>query len=258
MPWTQTYTDAEPQRINRWLGQSGVCSRREAEALIAKGLVSIDGEIVQDPGRKIEAGQTLTLMDDLEAQAPYSIVIHKPVGIVSAQPEPDQIPAARLITPDAYWGAIEDLDTLGLPDESESLPALGRLDKDSRGLLILSQDGVLAKSIIGPDARQTKEYRVQVEGVITDRKISQLRYGLMLDGRQLRPAKVHICGEQMLSFTLSEGRNRQIRRMCELVDLVVIDLMRIRIGTLLLGSLPEGQWRHLTEAERQALITGAR
>jgi 23S rRNA pseudouridine2604 synthase len=197
-------------------------------------------------------------MDDLESQAPYSIVIHKPVGIVSAQPEPDQIPAARLITPEAYWGNIEDLDTLGLPTESESLPALGRLDKDSRGLLILSQDGVLAKSIIGPDARQTKEYRVQVEGAITDRKISQLRYGLMLDGRQLRPAKVHICGEQMLSFTLSEGRNRQIRRMCELVDLAVIDLMRIRIGTLLLGSLPEGQWRHLTEAERQALITGAR
>ena len=258
MPWTQTYTDPEPQRINRWLGQSGVCSRREAEALIAKGLVSIDGEIVQDPGRKIESGQTLTLMDDLESQAPYSIVIHKPVGIVSAQPEPDQVPAARLITPEAYWGNIEDLDTLGLPTESESLPALGRLDKDSRGLLILSQDGVLAKSIIGPDARQTKEYRVQVEGAITDRKISQLRYGLMLDGRQLRPAKVHICGEQMLSFTLSEGRNRQIRRMCELVDLAVIDLMRIRIGTLLLGSLPEGQWRHLTEAERQALITGAR
>jgi len=258
MPWTQTYTDPEPQRINRWLGQSGVCSRREAEALIAKGLVSIDGEIVQDPGRKIESGQTLTLMDDLESQAPYSIVIHKPVGIVSAQPEPDQVPAARLITPEAYWGNIEDLDTLGLPTESESLPALGRLDKDSRGLLILSQDGVLAISIIGPDARQTKEYRVQVEGAITDRKISQLRYGLMLDGRQLRPAKVHICGEQMLSFTLSEGRNRQIRRMCELVDLAVIDLMRIRIGTLLLGSLPEGQWRHLTEAERQALITGAR
>jgi len=258
MPWTQTYTEPEPQRINRWLGQSGVCSRREAEGLIAKGLVSIDGEIVQDPGRKIMTGQTLILMDDLESQAPYSIVIHKPVGIVSAQPEPDQVPAARLITPDAYWGHLEDLDVLGLPDDTESLPALGRLDKDSRGLLILSQDGVLAKAIIGPDSRQTKEYRVLIEGVITDRKITMLRYGLMLDGRQLRPAKVHICGEQMLSFTLSEGRNRQIRRMCELVDLEVVDLMRIRIGTLTIGNLPEGHWRHLTEDERAALITSVR
>jgi 23S rRNA pseudouridine2604 synthase len=94
--------------------------------------------------------------------------------------------------------------------------------------------------------------------MMTDRKITLLRYGLMLDGRQLRPAKVHICGEQMLSFTLSEGRNRQIRRMCELVDLAVVDLMRIRIGTLSIGNLPEGYWRHLTQAERQTLIISPR
>jgi 23S rRNA pseudouridine2604 synthase len=261
MAWTKIYADTEPQRINRWLGQSGVCSRREAESLIAKGLVSIDGQIVTDPGRKILQGQTLILRDDTDSPAPFSIIIHKPAGIVSAQPEPDQIPAVRLLTEDAYWPGLDPdahdpAGGLGVPSRDASLPALGRLDKDSRGLLILSEDGVLAKAIIGPASSLTKEYRVEVDGVITDRKIALLRHGLTLDGRRLRPAKVHISGEQMLNFTLSEGRNRQIRRMCELVDLYVVDLMRTRIGPLNLGTLPEGRWRHLTQAERAALISG--
>jgi 23S rRNA pseudouridine2604 synthase len=253
MAWTRRYDEAEPQRVNRWLAQSGVCSRREAEALIAKGLVSIDGERVDDPGRKIVAGQTLTLSDaaqgDLAGQ--ISVVIHKPVGFVSSQPEPGQVPAARLLTRDALWG-----EAAAIPPPNASLPPLGRLDMDSRGLLLLSEDGVLAKAIIGPESDLEKEYLVKVTGQIDGKKLARLRHGLSLDGRQLKPAKVTSVADRQLRFVLKEGRNRQIRRMCELVGLHVVDLFRVRIGPLTLGDLPEGRWRPLTAAERAALIGG--
>ena len=139
--WTRLYDEAEPQRVNKWLAQSGVCSRREAEALIGHGLVSIDGEVVTDAGRKIEPGQTLVLNDAAETAlaSSISVVIHKPVGIVSAQPEKGEVPAARLLNRETLLGGKGQA-----PRKDESLPALGRLDKDSRGLLILSNDGVLA------------------------------------------------------------------------------------------------------------------
>jgi 23S rRNA pseudouridine2604 synthase len=253
MAWTRTYDDAEPQRVNKWLAQSGVCSRREAEALIAKGLVSIDGERVDDAGRKILPGQTLTLNDEAQSQleATFSIVIHKPVGIVSAQPEDGQVPAVRLLTVDALVG-----ESPVIPDRDTRLAPLGRLDMDSRGLLILSDDGVLAKAIIGPTSDLEKEYLVRVSGQITQGRIDLLKHGLKLDGRELRPAKVTRAGDQQLRFILKEGRNRQIRRMCELVGLVVVDLFRLRIGSLLLGDLPEGSWRVITPEERAALIAG--
>jgi 23S rRNA pseudouridine2604 synthase len=249
MPWTRRYEEAEPQRVNRWLAQSGVCSRREAEALIAQGLVSIDGEQVADAGRKILPGQTLTLADG--GQAAFTAVLHKPVGYVSGQPEPGQTPAVRLLTKAALAGEGSP------PDPRASLPPLGRLDMDSRGLLLLSDDGVLAKAVIGPQSELDKEYRVRVTGRIEGRKLGLLRHGLSLDGRQLRPAKVSVVADQTLRFGLTEGRNRQIRRMCELVGLHVVDLFRIRIGPLELGDLPEGRWRHLTPTEREALIAAS-
>ncbi len=265
MPWTRTYDEAEPQRVNRWLAQSGVCSRREAETLIAEGRVSIDGQVVEDAGRKIEPGQTLTVADTGEGPASalspggpllanvFSLLIHKPVGVVSAQPEGKQIPAARLLTGERLWGPPSPI-----PDQRASLPPLGRLDMDSRGLLILSQDGVLAKALIGPQSVLDKEYLVQVDGLITPRKIAMLRHGLSLDGRELKPAKVNEIGNQRLRIVLNEGRNRQIRRMCDLVELRVVDLFRTRIGPLRLRDLPEGRWRPLTAEERMALITGQR
>jgi 23S rRNA pseudouridine2604 synthase len=251
MAWTRRYDEAEPQRVNRWLAQSGVCSRREAEDLILRGLVSIDGETVEDAGRKIQPGQTLVLSDVAEAalSSAFTAVLHKPQGVVSGQPEPDRIPAIRLLTRDNLLG-----DSPLVPDAQTSLPPLGRLDMDSRGLLILSDDGVLAKAIIGPESNLDKEYLVRVSGQIDDRKVARLRHGLALDGRQLRPAKVTRIGDDQLRFVLKEGRNRQIRRMCELVDLQVVDLLRVRIGPLQLGDLPEGRWRLLTAAEREALI----
>jgi 23S rRNA pseudouridine2604 synthase len=248
MAWTRRYDETEPQRVNRWLAQNGVCSRREAEALIEQGLVSIDGERVEDAGRKILPGQTLVLSDG--AQAPQlTVVLNKPVGVVSAHPEPQQVPAARLLTREALVG-----DSPVIPDADMSLPPLGRLDMDSRGLLILSEDGVLAKAIIGPESDLEKEYLVRVRGQVTEKKLKTLRHGLQLDRRQLRPAKVSVVQGDQLRFVLKEGRNRQIRRMCEMVQLEVTDLFRVRIGPLKLGALPEGRWRVLTAEERAALI----
>lgn len=254
MSWTRTYGESEPQRINKWLGQSGVCSRREADALIAQGLVSIDGEVVTDAGRKIAAGQTLTLADQASAKldTSLSLVLHKPIGIVSGTPEGEQVPAVRLITRDNLMGKSPSL-----PGRDSRLAPLGRLDMDSRGLLILSEDGVLAKAIIGPESKLDKEYLVRVAGDITEAKLGLLRHGLSLDGRQLKPAKVELLHGKELRFTLHEGRNRQIRRMCDLVGLSVKDLFRVRVGPLRLGGLREGKWRAITPEERAALIAGS-
>ncbi len=251
MAWTRTYDEPEPQRVNRWLAQSGVCSRREAEGLIEQGLVSIDGETVTDAGRKIQPGQTLVLADAAQAkiEGGLTVILHKPVGVVSAQPDPGQVPAIRLLTRAALEG-----DSPMIPGRDTRLAPVGRLDMDSRGLLLLSDDGVVAKAVIGPTSELDKEYVVKVAGQITEAKLAKLRHGLSLDGRQLRPAQVRVSGEQTLRFILKEGRNRQIRRMCDLVELKVVDLFRLRIGPLKLGDLRQGRWRVLTAEERAALI----
>lgn len=249
MSWSRTYEGEAPLRVNKWLAQSGVCSRREAEELIAAGAVLIDGEPVHDPGRKISPGQTLALSPGaaLGPGSQISVMLNKPVGFVSGQPEHNQTPAARLLTAANQTGP-------GLaPSARISLAPLGRLDQDSRGLLLLSEDGVLAKAVIGPDSPIDKEYIVTVRGRIDRACIQKLRHGLELDGRALRPARVSLEDTQVLRFILTEGRNRQIRRMCELVGLEVTDLVRVRIGPLRLGDLPEGRWRHLTPPERDAL-----
>ena len=254
MAWTRRYDEAEPQRVNRWLAQNGVCSRREAEALIAQGLVSIDGGRVDDVGRKIEPGQTLTLAESAQSAlaGALTVLIHKPVGIVSAQPENGQVPAVRLLTREALVGTSPVI-----PDRDTKLAPVGRLDMDSRGLLILSEDGVVAKAVIGPQSELEKEYLVRVVGDVTDYALGRLRHGLELDGRQLKPAKVTVLGPKQLRFVLTEGRNRQIRRMCDLVGLSVTDLFRVRIGPLRIGDLREGRWRVLTAEERAKLVGGA-
>ena len=250
MAFSRTYDGDEPVRINKWLGQTGVCSRREADALIADGLVSVDGEVVADAGRKLEPGQTLTLNDRATAALAegVTIVMHKPMGYVSGQPEPNKLPAVRLVTDNNRVG--EGVT----PADEVSLPPIGRLDEDSRGLLLLSSDGVVAKAVIGPQSDLDKEYLVRVTGDITEKKLKILRHGLMLDGRQLKPALVSRMESFRLKFILREGRNRQIRRMCEMVDLEVVDLIRVRIGPLKLDNLPEGKWRLLTAEERATLV----
>jgi 23S rRNA pseudouridine2604 synthase len=257
MALERRYQGEEPTRVNKWLAQEGVCSRREAEDLISRGAIRIDGEVVRDVGRKIEKGQLLTLNDraEEELEAKLSVVLNKPEGFVSAQAEPSQLPAVVLLTRARLASSIPQSNTV-IPSKRHRLAPLGRLDLDSRGLLILSEDGVLAKAIIGPHATIDKEYLVTVAGMITAEKLALLRHGLRLDGRALKPALVERVDAQVLRFVLTEGRNRQIRRMCDLVYLEVADLCRIRIGPVSLGDLKEGRWRPLLSAERAAIIGG--
>ncbi|MEL6724074.1 MAG: pseudouridine synthase [Pseudomonadota bacterium] len=247
------YRGNAPVRLNKWMAELGLCSRREAEALIEGGGVLVDGEVVERPGHKIEPGQTLKLAEAAERAiaSKFTAVLNKPVDYVSAQPEDDQIPAVRLLkTANAVDG------TRG-PAKQASLAPLGRLDQDSHGLLLLSDDGVLAKAIIGPQHSLEKEYLVTVTGKISEGRLTLLRNGLSLDERRLKPAKVTVVEGQMLRFILKEGRKRQIRRMCDLVGLRVTDLQRIRIGPLDLGDLESGKWRVLKAKERAALIAAS-
>ena len=252
MAWTKTYSGDEPLRINKWLALEGVCSRREADSLIEQGLVKVDGERAVS-GQKVETGQTVFLAQKASRRLDnqLSILFHKPVGIVSGTPEGDEIPAVRLLTADSLSGKSH-----AIPGRYNKLAPLGRLDKDSRGLLILSEDGVLAKAVIGPESELDKEYLVKVKGDVTPEKLDRLRHGLELDGRQLKPAIVEQVKPQELKFILREGRNRQIRRMCQLVELRVVDLMRVRVGPLELAGLPEGKWRPISSRERSALLNG--
>ncbi|MDJ0920156.1 MAG: pseudouridine synthase [Henriciella sp.] len=253
MAVSHTYKGNAPVRLNKWMAELGLCSRREAEALIAGGGVMVDQVRVEQPGHKIEPGQTLTLSQQAEKsiEGKFTAVLNKPVGFVSAQPEQDQVPAARLLTAKAA------ADSSAPPARNARLAPLGRLDQDSRGLLLLSEDGVLAKAIIGPQHTLEKEYLVTVTGQITEGRLTLLRSGLELDKRKLKTAKVTVEAGQTLRFVLREGRKRQIRRMCDLVGLKVVDLHRVRIGPLALGDLPEGQWRALSAKERAALITAS-
>lgn len=246
------YAGTEPVRINKWLAQSGICSRREADALIASGRITVEGAEVGDAGRKIEPGQTLEILPltgETPDARPPSVLINKPPGVVSAHPVDGQVEARDLLVPDRRIGP-----PLHGAAPGAALPPLGRLDRDSRGLLILSADGVLARALIGPDSTIEKEYEVTVAGEITEGRLERLRFGLVLDGRALRRARVERVGEIGLRFTLVEGRNRQIRRMCRMVGLFVQDLRRVRVGPLRLGTLPEGAWRALTPGERDALV----
>eukprot|EP00903_Cladosiphon_okamuranus_P002862 g2860.t1 len=247
------YRGNAPVRLNKWMAELGLCSRREAEALIEAGGVFVDEEKVERPGHKIEPGQTLKLAERAQRAiaSKFTAVLNKPVDYVSAQPEDGQIPAVRLLkTASATDGSRG-------PAKDASLAPLGRLDQDSHGLLLLSDDGVLAKAIIGPQHSLEKEYLVEVQGEITPGRLTLLRNGLSLDERRLKPAKVTREEGQVLRFILKEGRKRQIRRMCDLVGLRVVDLQRIRIGPLELGDLPQGKWRALKAKERAALIAAS-
>ncbi len=253
MSISHTYKGNAPVRLNKWMAELGLCSRREAEALITGGGVLVNDFFVDQPGHKIEPGQTLTLTEEAERAiaGKFTAVLNKPVDYVSAQPEGKQVPAARLLTTN------NATDGTSGPGRQASLAPLGRLDQDSHGLLLLSEDGVLAKAIIGPQHSLEKEYLVTVKGAINPGRLTLLRNGLTLDNRRLKPAKVTVEEGQTLRFILKEGRKRQIRRMCDLVGLRVVDLLRIRIGPLEIGDLPEGKWRALTSKERTELIAAS-
>jgi 23S rRNA pseudouridine2604 synthase len=238
----------EKVRLSKLMAERGICSRREADDYISRGLVLVNGAKVDQLGSKFERNVSITL----EAQALKqqkrlaTILLNKPVGYVSAQPEPQYTPAIRLLTPENQFGESKHKLT---PETLKGLAVAGRLDIDSQGLLLFTQDGRIAKKIIGEESRVEKEYIVRVEGHLPAEKLKLLRHGLSLDGKALKPAQVEWINEDQLRFVLREGKKRQIRRMCEAVGLYVTGLKRVRIGQIRLGKLPEGKWRFLEEDE---------
>jgi 23S rRNA pseudouridine2604 synthase len=236
-------------RLSKVMSERGICSRREADDLIARGLVKVNGEIVSELGTRIDPESQIELLqqghDKLDAKV--TIMINKPIGYVSSQPEDGYKAAVELVLEHNQMAG--DKKRLQ-PSHLRGLAPAGRLDIDSQGLLLLTQDGVIAKKIIGENSDVEKEYLVRVEGQLSPENMEKLRNGSMvLDGRQLLPAQVDWLNEDQLKIILREGMKRQIRRMCEAVGLRVVGLKRVRVGRLMLGSLPEGQWRFLKPGE---------
>lgn len=233
------------------MSERGLCSRREADRFIKQGWVLLDGERVTTLGTKATRQQQITLSRQAQAkmQQAVTILLHKPVGYVSGQAERGYQPAITLIDDKSHWN--EDRSpTRFHKKQLNGLAPAGRLDIDSTGLLVLTQDGRIARQLIGEDSAVEKEYLVRVEGVLTADELALLRHGLKLDGKPLKPAKVSWQNEDQLKFILREGKKRQIRRMCEAVGLTVTGLKRVRVGRVRLGKLPLGQWRFLGERER--------
>ena len=236
-------------RLSRLMAQQGLCSRREADRLIAAGQVRVDGVVIDQLGSKVHPLAAIELTSEARRQraALATVLLNKPPGIVSNQPEKGYPEAVSLIT-EENRALSDDFPKRRIP-RAQSLHVAGRLDIDSSGLLVLTQDGTVARTLIGPQSRIEKEYHVGIEGNITEAALQHLRHGLSLDGRALRPARIIQTGSTQLQFVLTEGRKRQVRRMCELVGLSVRTLVRVRIGRVHLGRLRRGQWRHLASGE---------
>jgi len=241
---------SELVRLSKLMSQRGLSSRREADRLIENGLVRVDGEIVNTLGIKFPEDVKIELTQrarDMQNEL-VTIMINKPVGYVSGQAEDDYIPAVRLIKDDTH-SEIDQTRIKLKGTHFDGLAPAGRLDIDSQGLLVLTQDGRIAKQLIGENSDIEKEYLVRVGGDITDQQIKRLEFGLELDGKPLKPAKVRQINPEQLQFILREGKKRQIRRMCDLVGLHVTGLKRVRVGELRLGKLAEGEWRFVKPDE---------
>lgn len=238
----------EPVRLSKLMSEKGLCSRREADEYIAKGLVRVNGIIISQLGTRVDPESRISLETEaLQNQKNLvTIIVNKPIGYVSGQPEPGYEPAIRLVNDRNQYGMQRVLQRGDL----QGIAVIGRLDIDSQGLLIFSQDGRLAKKIIGENSDIEKEYIVRVEGYLSEDNLRLLNHGLELDGEKLKPAKVNWINEDQLKFILKEGKKRQIRRMCELVGLRITGLKRVRVGQLVLGDLPEGRWRFLEKDEK--------
>ena len=241
----------EPERLSKIMAARGMCSRREADRYIERGLVLVDGAVVSQLGTRVSPDAKIELAEAgrrrRDAQATF--LLNKPVGYVSGQPEEGYKAAVTLVSDKTRWKE----DRLKRRFDSSQLRGVapaGRLDIDSTGLLVLTQDGRVARRIIGEDSEVDKEYLVRVVGNLSNEGLNLLNHGLSLDGKPLKPAKVVWQNEDQLRFILHEGRKRQIRRMCELVGLKVVGLKRIRIGKVVLGNLPAGQWRYLRDDEQ--------
>jgi len=221
-------------RLQKFIAHAGICSRRKAEDFIAQGKVSVNGQVVETPGTKINPDH-----DDIRVCGKkisrttkhIYIALNKPRGVVTSCKHPGE----KIVT---------DLVNL-----SERLFPVGRLDKDSTGLLLLTNDGSLHHRVSHPSFDHEKEYIVSVHAAISDYALKQMANGIILDGEKTRPAVVQRRGAKKFHIVLKQGRNRQIRRMLESLDYRVHMLHRIRIGMISIKNLKKGEWRYLSKKE---------
>ena len=250
---------ASTTRLNKRMAELGLCSRREADDWIDKGWVKVNGEIAP-MGLQVKHSDRIEIDKKAQGQqaTQVTILLNKPMGLVSGQAEDGHQPAVTLITAQNRW-PDDNARFFFHPSQLRGLAPAGRLDIDSIGLLVLTQDGRVARQLIGEDSVMDKEYLVRVslgdtvtnvQAAFPAEQLARLRHGLSLDGQLLKPARVDWQNPEQLRFVLTEGKKRQIRRMCEQVGLKVVGLKRIRIGRVLLGNLPVGQWRYLAPHER--------
>jgi len=238
-------------RLSKIMSERELCSRREADEWIRSGWVRVDGQVVSVLGTRVAPDVRIEIdpaATRLQGEA-VTFLLHKPIGYVSGQAEEGHRPAMVLLRAQNRWSE-DPLPLRFQPSHLRGLAPAGRLDIDSAGLLVFTQDGRVARRLIGDDSTVEKEYLVRVEGTLSPQALRQLNHGLSLDGAKLKPAKVSWQNEDQLRFVLREGKKRQIRRMCELVGLKVVGLKRIRIGSVALGKLPPGKWRYLRADEK--------
>jgi 23S rRNA pseudouridine2604 synthase len=233
------------------MADQGFCSRREADSFIERGWVYVDDQKIATLGTKVDPNQTIRLDKRALGQQArqITILLNKPVGYVSGQPEKGYPTALSLITHQTMFRADQN-SLRHAPVGHIGMAPAGRLDIDSSGLLVLTQDGRVARQLIAADSKIEKEYLVRIRGNVSDKGLALLRHGLCLDSKRLRPAHVSWQNKDQLKFILTEGRKRQIRRMCEGVGLQVTALKRVRIGNIRLGNLPVGKWRYLRPNEQ--------
>ena len=265
-------------RLNKRMAELGLASRREADEWIGKGWVRVNG-VVAEMGMQVRPDVRIEIDKQAQGQQAkqVTVLVHKPIGLVSGQAEDGHLPAITLVQPQNRWRE-DNARFFFHPSQLKSLVPAGRLDIDSTGLLVLTQDGRVARQLIGEDATMDKEYLVRViyhgdqgarastgqlsriddddpvstdvQSVFPHDKLALLRHGLSLDGQALQAAQVDWQNPEQLRFVLTEGKKRQIRRMCELVGLKVVGLKRVHIGNVMLGNLPLGQWRYLAPHEK--------
>lgn len=230
-------------RLQKYLAQCGVASRRAAEKLIADGHISVDGAVVTEMGVQVEIGQDIRVDGRLVTPEPEKryIMYHKPAGEVTTVSDPE----GRATVLDKF----QDLPVRLYP--------VGRLDYDSEGLLLLTNDGDLTERMLHPSGEVEKVYLARVSNQVTPEEARRLEMGVMVDGRRTARARVKLLGVKPLYtdmlVTIHEGRNRQVRKMVEQIGHQVVLLRRIRFGPLRLGDLPRGMWRDLTEEELRQL-----
>ena len=224
-------------RLNKYIAYLNIASRREADKLIKDGKVKVNGEIIINPAIQVdEKDEIICDIENYKSEKIY-IKLNKPVGYVVSNNKKEGKPIYKL-----------------LDEKLKKLYPVGRLDKDSKGLILFTNDGIFSRKIIGEESECEKEYYVKLEGNISDSALKKLEFGISLDGKKLKPAIVKRVSKNSFNIILKEGRNRQIRRMCEKVGFGVILLKRLRISNIYLNDLQEGKFEYLTKDEINSIL----